>query len=106
MELQNRVALITGAAQGIGATIAQHLSDAGAKIAIADLDGDGAKATAKTLTTQAIGLSADASDETAMRSATDRVVAELGSLDILVNNAGIGGPDTNAAKASLEIPLT
>ena len=47
MELQNRVALITGAARGIGAAIAQHLSDAGAKIAIADLDGDGAKETSK-----------------------------------------------------------
>ncbi|MDE2722575.1 MAG: SDR family NAD(P)-dependent oxidoreductase, partial [Gemmatimonadota bacterium] len=91
LELQNRVALITGAARGIGAAIAQHLSDAGAKIAIADLDGEGAKETAKTLKTPAIGLSADASDETAMHSATGRVVTELGSLDILVNNAGIGG---------------
>ena len=106
MELDGRVALITGAARGIGAAIAKLMSDAGARVAIADLDGQAAKETAGTLATQAIGLSADASDESAMCSAADRVVAELGALDILVNNAGIGGPDTNAAKASLEIPLT
>ena len=54
MALDGRVALITGAARGIGTAITQHLSDADAKIAIADLDGDGAKAMAKTLKTPAM----------------------------------------------------
>jgi len=106
MELEGRVALITGAARGIGAAIAQCLSDAGAKIAIVDLDGDGAQDTAKSFATPAIGLSADASDETAMSDATAQIVSELGSLDILINNAGIGGPDTATAKTILEVPLT
>lgn len=106
MELEGRVALITGAARGIGAAIAQCFAQAGAKIAIADLDGEGAAETAASLVTPSIGLSADASDGDAMRSAADQIVARLGSLDILVNNAGIGGPDTNATQASLEIPFT
>ena len=106
MDLDGRVALITGAARGIGAAIAKLMSDAGARVAIVDLDAEGAAKTAGTLATQAIGVGADASDEAAMRSAVDRVVAKFGALDILVNNAGIGGPDTHAAKASLEIPLT
>ena len=106
MDLDGRVALITGAARGIGAAIAKLMSDAGARVAIVDLDAEGAEKTAGTLATQAIGVCADASDEAAMRSALERVVAKFGALDILVNNAGIGGPDTHAAQASLEIPLT
>lgn len=106
MDLDGRVALITGAARGIGAAIAKLMADAGARVAIVDLDAEGAAKTAGTLATQAIGVGADASDEAAMRSAVDRVVAKFGALDILVNNAGIGGPDTHAAQASLEIPLT
>lgn len=106
MDLDGRVALITGAARGIGAAIAKLMSDAGARVAIVDLDAEGAEETAETLATQAIGVCADASDEAAMRSAVERVVAKFGALDILVNNAGIGGPDTHAAQASLEIPLT
>lgn len=106
MDLDGRVALITGAARGIGAAIAKLMSDAGARVAIVDLDAEGAEETAGTLATQAIGVCADASDEAAMHSAVERVVAKFGALDILVNNAGIGGPDTHAAQASLEIPLT
>ena len=106
MDLDGRVALITGAARGIGAAIAKLMSGAGARVAIVDLDAEGAEKTAATLATQAIGVCADASDEAAMRSALERVVAKFGALDILVNNAGIGGPDTHAAQASLEIPLT
>lgn len=106
MDLDSRVALITGAARGIGAAIAKLMADAGARVAIVDLDAEGAAKTAGTLATQAIGVGADASNEAAMRSAVDRVVAKFGALDILVNNAGIGGPDTHAAQASLEIPLT
>ena len=106
MDLDGRVALITGAARGIGAAIAKLMSDAGARVAIVDLDAEGAEETAGTLATQAIGVCADASDEAAMRSAVERVVAKFGALDILVNNAGIGGPDAHAAQASLEIPLT
>ena len=106
MDLDGRVALITGAARGIGAAIAKLMSDAGARVAIVDLDAEGAEETAGTLATQAIGVCADASDEAAMRSALERVVAKFGALDILVNNAGIGGPDTHAAQVSLEIPLT
>jgi NAD(P)-dependent dehydrogenase (short-subunit alcohol dehydrogenase family) len=93
MRLQDKVAIVTGGARGIGAGIARCLAAEGARIAILDLDGNEAEATAKTLGVEAFGLAADVSQEVAAREATDQVVARFGRLDILVNNAGGGGPN-------------
>jgi len=92
-KLQGKVALVTGAARGIGAGIAQCLAAEGAAVAILDLDMASATATAKSLGTPAIGLEADASDEQAMAEAARQVVAIFGGLDIMVNNAGGAGSD-------------
>lgn len=92
MNLNNKVALVTGAASGIGLAIAETYAKAGASVAIADLNLAGAEAAAAAITKaggRAIGVAMDVTDEKAVEDGTARVIAELGGLDILVSNAGI-----------------
>ncbi len=90
--LHQKVAVVTGAASGIGKAIAQTLAAAGAMVAVADLNLDGAKATAAEIVAaggRAVGVAMDVSDEAAVDTAIDGLAAEFGSIDILVSNAGI-----------------
>ncbi len=103
MKLVGKVAIVTGAARGIGAGIAQCLAEEGAGVGILDIDGDEAAKTAAALPTKCVGIAADISSEAAARDATEAVVAQLGRLDILVNNAGGGGPN---ALTSIGRPFT
>lgn len=92
MRLDNKVAVVTGAASGIGKEIALTLANSGAAIAIADLNLDGANAVAAQITQaggRAIGLVMDVTNEEAVNAGIDKVAAELGSVDILISNAGI-----------------
>ena len=89
MNLDGRVAVVTGAARGIGAAIAQRLATHGATVVVADLDGDAASATAGTLDGKAIGVAVDVSSSASVNAALDEVRAAAGPPDILVNNAGI-----------------
>jgi len=85
-----RVAVITGAAQGIGFGIATRLAEEGASVAIVDLDETAAaSAAAKLGGAPHIGVGADVSDAEAVDAAIERVVSELGGIHVLVNNAGI-----------------
>src|SRR4051794_5074203 len=88
MSLDGKVALVTGAARGIGAAIATRLAADGARVAVCDLDEGAAKATAATLP-GAIAVALDVSDDEAVARCVDAVVEALGPVDILVNNAGI-----------------
>lgn len=86
--LDGRVAVVTGAAQGIGAAIARRLSEDGAQLVIADIDQNAAQAVAATLpgaTVIPIDIGNDASVEAAARAVKD----QFGRCDILVNNAAI-----------------
>jgi sorbitol-6-phosphate 2-dehydrogenase len=92
MRLQNRVALVTGAGQGLGEALARRLAAEGAKIAVADLNGEAAEAVAASLRdggTAAIGLRASVASEEDVAAMVQRTVAELGGLEILVANAGV-----------------
>jgi 3-hydroxybutyrate dehydrogenase len=92
MSVQGKVALITGAASGIGLEIAKVFAANGAKIAIADLNKDGAdKAAAEIIASggQAIGIAMNVTDEAAVNAGIDLAANHFGSLDILVSNAGI-----------------
>jgi len=84
-----RVAVITGAARGIGFGTATRFSEEGAAVAIIDLDESAAAEAAAKLPGTAVGIGADVSDAESVDAAVARVVAELGGLHILVNNAGI-----------------
>jgi 3-hydroxybutyrate dehydrogenase len=90
--LNGKVAVVTGAASGIGKQIALTLSAAGAAVAIADLNLDGANAVAEEIKQaggKAIGVAMDVTNEDAVNQGIDKVAAELGSVDILISNAGI-----------------
>lgn len=90
--IQGQVAVVTGAASGIGKEIAHELARAGAAIAIADLNQAGAQVVADEIAAaggRAIGVAMDVTDEAAVEAGIARVVAELGGVDILVSNAGI-----------------
>lgn len=89
--LATRVALVTGAASGIGKAIAQRLAAEGACVVIADLDAAKAQAAAEEIgsTDIAIGIAADVTDEQAVQAAIDETVLAFGGIDIVVNNAGL-----------------
>lgn len=94
MRLQNKVAIVTGAASGIGKEIANTYAREGAKVAIADLNLDAANAAAAELEAAygkgcAIGVAMDVTNEQQVDAGTDAVVKAFGRLDILVSNAGI-----------------
>ncbi len=90
--LKDKVAIVTGAGQGIGAEIAKTLAAAGAKVAVNDINPDRAERTAVTIQQsggQAIAITADVSNKFQCSHLIDTVRREWGRLDILVNNAAI-----------------
>ncbi len=107
-----KVALVTGAARGIGYETARRLRDRGATVALVDLDPAATEAAAQTLGERAIGLVADVTDAAAMRTTVDAVVERFGGLDIVVANAGIAPPprpmtvvDSDAFERTIEVDL-
>jgi 2-dehydro-3-deoxy-D-gluconate 5-dehydrogenase len=88
-DLQGKAALVTGGNGGIGLGMAQALTRAGAKVAIAGRDAAKNAAAAKAIGTGAVAIAADILDERACRNMVAQAAERLGRLDILVNNAGI-----------------
>ena len=88
MKLNDRVAIVTGAAQGIGRAIAEKLHGEGATVAVADVDREGAERTAESLE-RGDAIEVDVSSEDSVRELVDRVLSEHGKIDVLVNNAAI-----------------
>jgi rhamnulose-1-phosphate aldolase/alcohol dehydrogenase len=89
--LATRIALVTGAASGIGKSIAVRLAAEGACVMIADLDAEKAQAAAEEIGNSdvAAGMAADVTDEAAVQAAIDATVLAFGGLDIVINNAGL-----------------
>jgi 3-hydroxybutyrate dehydrogenase len=90
--LTGRIAIVTGAASGLGKEIALTFARAGGSVAVADLNGDGAEQVARQIRDAggtAIGIQMDVTDEEAVNAGVDKVALEFGGVDILVSNAGI-----------------
>jgi 3-oxoacyl-[acyl-carrier protein] reductase len=94
MNLTDRVAIVTGAGQGIGEAIAVRLATAGADVAVVDLNlplGEAVASRLRAVGRRALAICCDVSQHAQVEEMRDRVLSELGKIDILVNNAGIVG---------------
>jgi NAD(P)-dependent dehydrogenase (short-subunit alcohol dehydrogenase family) len=95
MRFAGQVAIVTGAARGIGLAIAEALATGGAKVALFDLDLQEAQRQAERLTaggSEAYAYAVDVAEAAQVQAAVEAVVARWGRIDILVNNAGVPGP--------------
>jgi meso-butanediol dehydrogenase/(S,S)-butanediol dehydrogenase/diacetyl reductase len=89
--VQDTVVVVTGAARGIGAGIGRGLAAEGAKVVVADLDADGAAATADAI--GAFAVDVDVADRGSVQRLIRRTVEEFGQLDVIFNNAGVSRPE-------------
>ncbi|MGW0003020.1 SDR family NAD(P)-dependent oxidoreductase [Nocardia grenadensis] len=113
-DLGGRAALVTGGARGLGAGMAQALAEAGAAVAIGDIDADGGRTMVEKLRAQgsrAEFVSLDVTDDAAWERAVTTAVGALGGLDIVVNNAGVevtsllADLDPDQARTMLDVNL-
>ena len=87
--LKGKIALVTGAARGIGARIAARFVEHGCFVYVADVNEAGARACAAELGSGAAGVCMDVRDRAGLRALVERIVRERGGIDVLVNNAGV-----------------
>ncbi|WP_405928051.1 SDR family oxidoreductase [Streptomyces griseus] len=104
-DFTGQAAFVTGASSGMGLATARAFAEAGAAVALADINEDAVNAAAKQLTDdghQVLALVCDVTDEDQVAAAVDRTVEAFGRLDMAYNNAGIMPPPTDAADESAE----
>jgi NAD(P)-dependent dehydrogenase (short-subunit alcohol dehydrogenase family) len=100
LSFENKVALVTGAASGMGLATVKAFAEAGAAVALADLNGAAVRSAANDLAAagcKAIGIRCDVADETEVAAMVDQTVSSFGRLDAAFNNAGIQVPPSDAA---------
>lgn len=95
MELRDKTVIITGAGSGIGAATARAMARLGARVAVVDINAQGARAVAEEI--DGLAVVCDIADETAINSMVETVTEKLGDVDVLFNNAGVatGGDPLN-----------
>jgi NAD(P)-dependent dehydrogenase (short-subunit alcohol dehydrogenase family) len=87
--MSRKIAVVTGAARGIGKACAQKLATEGASVALLDIDFKATKILAEGIGSQALAIACDISDERSVRNAFEQVILTFGGLDLLVSNAGL-----------------
>lgn len=95
MDFENKVALVTGGASGIGAATSRRFADEGATVVVTDIDIEGGETVAADIRDtggDAVFAELDVSDAEAFQSVVDAVVEDYGQLDVVCNNAGVPGP--------------
>jgi len=97
-DLNGKVALVTGAARGIGYETARQMHARGASVAVIDLDATEAREAAERIGERAIGIAADVTDVGAMRAAVAETIERFGNLDVAMANAGIAPPSTTTTR--------
>jgi NAD(P)-dependent dehydrogenase (short-subunit alcohol dehydrogenase family) len=105
LDFTGKVALVTGAAAGMGLATAQAFADAGAAVVLADFKEDAVRAATEKLIAaghKALAVRCDVSDEAQVAAMVDSTVAEFGRLDAAFNNAGIMPPSVETADASAQ----
>ena len=89
---ENRVALVTGAARGMGLATAQRLLDRGARVAVNDVSRDQIESVATTLGSNALAVAADITDRAAVDAMMTKITNHFERIDVLINNGGIVAP--------------
>jgi len=92
-DLKNRVAVVTGGAQGIGRAVVERMLESGAQVAIWDRDTDQLAATVEDLGDKVLGVETDIAKTASIATAVDDTLAKFGKFDILINNAALVGPN-------------
>lgn len=94
-DLQDRVAIVTGGAQGIGFSVVRRMLESGAKVAIWDRDGKVLKAALAEITApeRVTGIEADIGNLASVEAAANRTLQHFGKIDVLINNAALVGPN-------------
>src|SRR5262245_27653845 len=92
MDLHNKVAVITGAASGIGAASAKAFAARGARVVVVDINGDGARTVAKSI--GAVAMPCNIANESDINTLVAQTERDVGPIDVFFNNAGVatGGP--------------
>lgn len=102
MHLKNKTVIVTGGASGIGAAMAKRFATEGARVAIGDLDGEAARATAESF--GGLGLACDVTREADIQDLVRATEAEYGTVDLFCSNAGLAqGEPSHAASASDDV---